>query len=81
MPYCRFLWDDESCEKIEQHGITIDEFEAVVCDPLENDISRNTDRPIAIGLGDDGRLIVCVYEFVDEFDVIPITAYEVEDDD
>ena len=80
MPEYRFLWTDISQEKVQEHGVTLDEFQAVVCDPMWTDTSRSTGRPIAFGLSDDGRMLACVYELVDEVDVIPVTAYEVEDE-
>jgi len=79
MPYYRFLWTDDTQEKVESHGVTLDEFEAIVCDPRDTGISKSTGRPVAFGRGDDGRLLICVYELIDDFDVIPITAYEVDD--
>ena len=79
MPYYRFIWTEISKAKVEAHGVTLDEFEAILCDPLHTDISRTTGRPIAFGFGEDGRMLACVYELEDDFDVIPITAYEVDD--
>lgn len=78
MPYYRFLWDEMSQTEVEEHGVTLDEFEAVVCDPMAVEVSRSTGRPIAFGFGDDGRMLACIYEVVDDYDVIPITAYEVD---
>lgn len=34
MPVYEFFWYDENREHVEEHGVTLDEFEAVVCDPL-----------------------------------------------
>ena len=35
----------------------MDEFEAIVCDPLRVEKSRSTDRRVAFGYGDDGRIV------------------------
>ena len=78
MPYYRFFWDEASQTEVEEHGVTLDEFEAVVCDRMAVEASRSTGRPIAFGPGDDGRMLACIYEVVDDYDVIPITAYEVD---
>ena len=63
---------------MEAHGISLTEFEAIVSNPLSTNFSRTTGRPIAFGFGDDGRMLACVYELENDFDVIPITAYEVD---
>ncbi len=61
MPFYNFIWTDVNQPKVEEHGVTLDEFEAIVCDPLEESTSRSTGRPIAFGYGDDGRMLACVY--------------------
>jgi hypothetical protein len=77
MPYYLFLWNDEIEEYLSLHGVTSDEFEAIVCDPESTDTSRSSGREIAFGEV-DGRFLACVYEMLDESTVLPITAYEVE---
>ena len=52
--------------------------DAVICNPLETKTSRSSGRPIATGYTPDGRLILVVYEEIDECTVYPVTAYEVE---
>ena len=78
MPFYFFHWDDETEEHIQQHGVSADEFEAVVCEPDQLDESRSTGRPIAFGWTGDGRYLCCIYEHIDEDTILPITAYEVE---
>lgn len=73
-----FLWDDINAEHLAQHGVTPEEFEYVVLDVKEADISRTTGRPTVIGHTEAGRTICCVYEVEDEIYCYPITAYEVE---
>jgi uncharacterized DUF497 family protein len=78
MPYYFFIWNDENEEHLAEHGVSIDDFEKIVCDPLGEDVSRTTGRPVAFGLTDDGRRLMCVYELIDDHTVLPITAYEVD---
>lgn len=77
MPFYLFVWNDEIEGHLAQHGVSPDEFEAVVCDPEEVDTSRSSGREIAFGEV-NGRFLACVYELLDETTVLPVTAYEVE---
>jgi uncharacterized DUF497 family protein len=65
-------------EHITEHGLTTEDVETVICNPLEKKISRSSGRPVAAGYTADGRLIFVVYEEIDECTVYPVTAYEVE---
>jgi hypothetical protein len=51
----------------------------VVCDPDEVDQSRSSGRYIAFGETLTGKYLACVYEFLDDATVLPVTGYEVED--
>ena len=73
------VWTDEVVDKLAQHGLTTEDFEAVLADPDELSRSRSSGRNIAIGYTADGRRIICVYEEIDELYVEPCTAYEIED--
>lgn len=75
----RILLVRRNREHVEEHGVSLDEFEAVVCAPLRIEISRSSDRRVAFGYGDDGRKLVCVYEMIDKATILPVTAYEVEE--
>jgi hypothetical protein len=77
MPFFLFIWSEEIEEHLSLHGVTPDEFEAVVCDPASLDRSRTTGREIAFGEV-NGRFLACVYELLDDTTVLPVTAYEVE---
>jgi uncharacterized DUF497 family protein len=79
MPIFDFLWDGENDDHIDQHGVTIEEFEQVVQDPDATEFSDSSGRPIAFGYTADGRYLACVYEMLDELRVYPITAYEIEE--
>jgi len=78
MPYYFFIWTDENIRHLAEHGVTQEEFEAVVCSPESTDVSRSSGLPVAFGYTDEGRELACVYEVFDESEVFPITAYEVE---
>ena len=78
MPIYLYQWLDENIEHVEEHGVTPEEFEAIVNRPLRKEVSNSSDRFIVFGYGDDGRELACVYEMLDADTVDPITAYEVE---
>ena len=78
------IWDEEqggNVEKIRQHGLTIDDVENALCDPVSHGISRSSGSPMVWGLGLDGRLIVVVYEEIDEFTIRPVTAWTDREND
>ena len=82
MPWYDFIWNDEpggNVEHIAEHGLSTEDVEAVICNPLEKTTSRSSGRPVATGYTADGRLIFVVYDEIDECTVYPVTAYEVED--
>lgn len=82
MPWYNFIWNHEpggNAEHIAEHGISPEEVEAVICDPLEKTISRSSGQPVATGYTSDGPLIQIVYEEVDEDTVYPVIAYEIDE--
>lgn len=79
MPYYFFVWDDDNESHLASHEVTMEEFEEVVCDPDSTGESRATGRPIAFGYTSTGRYLACVYDFLDESTIYPITAYEVRE--
>jgi uncharacterized DUF497 family protein len=82
MPYYLFLWteeDDGNVRHIAEHGVTPDEAESVVRDPLT--VTPNRRRPerlFAKGFTRRGRLLGVSYEMIDASTVYIITAYEIE---
>jgi hypothetical protein len=40
MPFYFFIWDGDCEQHIMEHGVTMDEFEEVVCDPDSTGESR-----------------------------------------
>lgn len=75
MPYYEFIWTKRARMKIELNGVSQHEVESVISDPAGTGSSNSSGRPLAIGYGDDGRVLVCIYEELDEFRVLPVTAY------
>ncbi|MEQ1825814.1 MAG: hypothetical protein ABL921_07695 [Pirellula sp.] len=80
MPHYFFLWNEEIEEYLAQHGVTPDEFEEVVLNSNELRQSRSSDRPIVFGPTSTGKFLACVFEYLDSDTVIPVTAYEVDDE-
>ncbi len=77
MPYFDFVWTDEIIAHLAEHGIAADEFEVVVSNPDRVGVSRSSGRPCCWGATPDGRALFCVYEFLDDVTIIPVTAYDV----
>ncbi len=80
MPWYDIIWNYEpggNVDHVAQHGLTPEDVEAVICDPLERTTSRTTGRPVVSGFTADGRLILVVYEEIDDVTVYPVTAYEI----
>lgn len=83
MPYYDILWnyedDDGNVSHIAEHGLTLEDVNAVLMDPEETGISRSSGRPIAFGYTPDGRYICVVYEAIDQYTLYPVTAFVIED--
>ena len=79
MAYFHFQWTDEVVDHLDQHGISRDDFEGVVCGPVGKVTSDSSGLPAVFGYTADGRYIIAVYEMLDELTVLPVTAYEVDE--
>ena len=80
MPWYEVIWNyepDGNVEHIAEHGLTPEDVEAVIYNPLETTTSRSSGRPVVAGYTPDGRLIYVIYEEIDDATVYPVTAYEV----
>ncbi len=83
MPNWDIIWDldedpDGNVAHVEEHGISKDEAEEVLRDPLSESVSRSSGRPIAFGITSTGKSIAVIYDPIDDDTVYPVTAYEVE---
>lgn len=79
MGYYDFLWTDEIVEHLDEHGISQDDFEYVVCNPVSKGLSRSSKRPAVWGYTEDGQYILAVFEELDSVTILPVTAYEVSE--
>jgi hypothetical protein len=77
MAYFDFIWTDDIVQHIAENGVTQDDFEFVVSNPVRRGISRSSGLPAAWGHTEDGRYIIAVYDEIDEMTVLPVTAYAV----
>lgn len=78
----RILWDAEdnpegNVQHVAQHGLTIQDIECVLQNPEREATSHSTGRPCCFGYTPGGEYVICVYEWVDEETIYPVTAYEV----
>jgi uncharacterized DUF497 family protein len=82
MWYVRVIWDEESnpegnVRHIAEHGLTIEDVEHVLQNPVSEGASRSTGRPCCFGYTPSGDHIIVVYDQVDEDAIYPVTAIEV----
>lgn len=76
MPYFDFLWTDEIVEHLSEHGVSPEDFAAIVCNPEDIGESHSTGRPCCWGETPDGRYLMCIFEKIDESTILPVTAFE-----
>jgi len=82
MPYHDILWNEEpagNVKHIAEHGLTPEDVEEVVFNPVASDESQSSGLPILYGFTSDGRYVLVVYETIDETTIYPVTAYVVEE--
>ena len=82
MPYYKIIWNDEpdgNVEHIAEHGLTPDDVEEVIFNPVDRAVSRSSGLPIVFGFTPDGRYIMVVYEQMGDATIYPVTAYDVEE--
>lgn len=77
MAYFEFIWIDSVVEKLAERELSTEDVEGIVNAPAGQDLSRSTGLPVAFGHLADGRFVIVVYRWLDQFTVQPITAYEV----
>lgn len=77
MPYYFFVWTPEIVDHLAEHDVSPEEFEEVVSNPDDEDVSRSTGNPVAFGTTQDGRELCCVFKRLGEDLIEPVTAYKV----
>jgi len=85
MAWIEVIWTDGpdgNVQHIAEHGITPEEVEHALANPIETDVSETSGRPIAFGYTSDAadrRFIAVVYEQIDAITVYPVTAFDIGD--
>lgn len=80
MPCFAFVWNEQpdgNVEHIAEHGLTPEDVEEVLFNPVDRDVSRSSGLPIVFGFTPDRRYIMVVYEQIDAITIYPVAAYEV----
>ena len=82
MSFSQVIWDDPddpngNVEHIAEHGLTIDEVETVLLNPVSEGKSHSTEQPFSFGYTPTGEYIIVIYELVGDDAIYPVTAYEV----
>lgn len=78
----RILWDDPddpngNVQHIGEHGLSIEDVEEVLTNPISEGKSASTGRPCVWGYTLEGSHIIVVYEDIDQDTIRVVTAYEV----
>ena len=82
MRYFDIVWNDEpggNVEHVREHGLSREDVESVLQDPIRTSFSKSSGRPVAFGFTTDERFICVVYEQVDDVTLYPVTAFEIEE--
>ena len=82
MSFNSIIWDldDDPAGNVQHcadHGVSKEEFEEVIQNATDADISRSSGRPVVFGDTSAGRHLMVAYEEIDSDTVYPVTAYEV----
>jgi hypothetical protein len=82
MSFKQFIWDDPddlegNVQHVAEHGLTIDDVEAVLQSPTREGRSQTTGRPCSFGYTPSGEYIIVIYEPVGDDGAYPVTASEV----
>jgi uncharacterized DUF497 family protein len=82
MSFISILWDSEddpegNVAHIAEHGLTVEDVEAVLAEPDSEGKSRSSGAPVVWGYTPDDKYIIVVYQQIDEDTIRVTTAYEV----
>lgn len=83
MAYIQCIWDldDDSNGNvfhIARHGLTKNDVEDVLADPITEDKSLSTGWPIYFGLTRSGERVAFVFEWINKMTVYPVTDYRID---
>ena len=82
MPFLSIIWDldddpEGNVQHCLEHGVTKEEAEEVLQNPLDSDASHSSGYPVVFGDTTTGRHLIVVYDLIDADTVYPITSYDV----
>jgi len=78
MPWFDILWTEEIARHIAEHGLTLEDVEEVLMNPVSESESRSSGLPVCWGFTPDGRYIAVIYRWIEDgLSIEPVTAYEV----
>jgi hypothetical protein len=82
MKYSSIIWDEDddpggNVQHIAEHGLTIDDVEAVLAAPVSEGHSKSSGLPANWGYVPDGRFIIVIIDEIDADTIRVRTAYEV----
>ena len=77
MSWLSIIWDDSNTVHVAEHGLTPDDVDAVLAEPVSETISHSSGLPLVFGYTPDGRYILVSFVEVDEDTIYPVTAYPV----
>jgi hypothetical protein len=82
MKFVQVIWNEDdqpagNVQHIAEHGLTIEDVEYVLENPVKEVISASTGCTCCFGYTIAGDYIIVVYEQVDDEMIYTITAYEV----
>ena len=79
MPVRLCFWTDEAEEHLAEHGVSRDDYEDAMSHVIRQIVSDSSGRPGVFGRTRDGRILLCIFETIDELFVLPVTAFEVSE--
>ncbi len=75
MAWFEFIWTQYRVDKLAQHGLTPDDFEAAFAEYFDEEPSESSGNLIRFGYTADGRTIAMIFQWIEkDLSVIPITA-------
>ena len=82
MVFVRIIWDQPddpngNVQHIAEHGLEIEDVEAVLADPVGESVSEASGLPCVWGYSLENTFILVVYEEVAEDAIRVVTAYDV----
>lgn len=80
MPVWHVIWTSRIIEHLAEHGVRQDEFMDVMRDPQRGPERSDSDaqNKVAWGFTRAGRWLMVVYTHIDASTILPVTAYEPE---